>query len=84
MGGGGAMSAVRTLVDLLAGRRDAQDLAPRDWDGVIGAARAEALLATLAHRLASAPPPRSRGRRRCGRPRWRAARSRPKGSRSCC
>jgi hypothetical protein len=61
------MSAVRTLVDLLAGRRDAQDLAPRDWDGVIGA-----------------PPPRSRGRRRCGRPRWRAARSRPKGSRSCC
>ncbi len=53
------MSAVRTLVDLLAGRRDAQDLAPRDWDGVIGAARAEALLATLAHRLANAALPPS-------------------------
>jgi hypothetical protein len=53
------MSAVRTLVDLLAGRRDADGLAPRDWDGVIGAARAEALLATLAHRLqhAALPPP---------------------------
>ena len=53
------MSAVRTLVDLLAGRRDTDGLAPRDWDGVIGAARAEALLATLAHRLqhAALPPP---------------------------
>ena len=53
------MSAVRTLVDLLAGRRDADSLAPRDWDGVIGAARAEALLATLAHRLADAALPPS-------------------------
>lgn len=53
------MSGVRTLVDLLAGRRNADGLALRDWDGVIGAARAEALLATLAHRLqhAALPPP---------------------------
>ncbi|HMO75523.1 MAG TPA: nucleotidyltransferase family protein [Sphingopyxis sp.] len=51
------MSAVRTLVDLLAGRRDAASLTPRDWDGVIGVARAEALLATLAHRLADAALP---------------------------
>ncbi|MBN8845095.1 MAG: nucleotidyltransferase family protein [Sphingomonadales bacterium] len=42
------MSAVRTLVDLLAGRRAAATLAPREWDGVIGVARAEAMLATLA------------------------------------
>ncbi|GAA0865263.1 nucleotidyltransferase family protein [Sphingopyxis soli] len=45
------MSAVRTLVDLLAGRADAATLAPRDWDGVISVARAEAMLATLAHHL---------------------------------
>ncbi|WP_432770720.1 MAG: nucleotidyltransferase family protein [Sphingopyxis sp.] len=53
------MSAVRTLIDLLAGRRDAATLAPRDWDGVIGVARAEAMLATLAHRVegAALPPP---------------------------
>ncbi|MBA3940556.1 MAG: hypothetical protein C0520_05040 [Sphingopyxis sp.] len=52
------MSAMQTLVDLLAGRRDAASLAPRDWDGVIGVARAEAMLATLACRLegASLPP----------------------------
>ncbi|WP_260583018.1 nucleotidyltransferase family protein [Sphingopyxis sp. PET50] len=45
------MSAVETLVDLLAGRRPAADLAPREWDGVIGVARAEVLLGTLAHRV---------------------------------
>ncbi len=47
------MSAVRSFVDLLAGRREASTLAPRDWDGVIGVARSEAMLATLAHRLES-------------------------------
>lgn len=51
------MSAVQTLVDLLAGRRDAATLGAREWDGVIGAARAEAMLATLAHRLADADLP---------------------------
>lgn len=53
------MSALRTFVDLLAGRRDAAALAPRDWDGVIGVARSEAMLATLACRLEQAdlPPP---------------------------
>ena len=45
------MSAIRTLVDLLAGRVVAAALAPRDWDGVISVARAEAMLATLAHHL---------------------------------
>ena len=53
------MSAVETLVDLLGGRRTAGSLAPRDWDGVIGVARAEALLATLAHRLGDADLPAS-------------------------
>lgn len=58
MGGRGPVSAVRIFVDLLAGRREAATLAPRDWDGVIGVARSEAMLATLAHRLAdSALPP---------------------------
>lgn len=51
------MSAVQTLIDLLAERRDAASLAPRDWDGVIGVARAEAMLATLACRLESADLP---------------------------
>ncbi len=51
------MSAVRTFVDLLAGRRDAAALAPRDWDGVIGVARSEAMLPTLAHRLEHADLP---------------------------
>lgn len=51
------MSAVQTLIDLLAGRRDAAALSPREWDGVIGVARAEVLLATLAHRLADAALP---------------------------
>lgn len=51
------MSAVRTFVDLLAGRRDAAALKPRDWDGVIGVARSEAMLATLAHRLDGAVVP---------------------------
>lgn len=45
------MSAVQTFVDLLAGRREAAALAPREWDGVIGVARSEAMLPTLAHRL---------------------------------
>jgi Uncharacterised nucleotidyltransferase len=57
LGGGGTVSALRTLVDLLAGRADAAALAPRDWDGVIGVARAEAMLATLAHHLADADLP---------------------------
>ena len=51
------MSAVRTFVDLLAGRRNAGGLARRDWDGVIGVARSEAMLATLAHQLDSADVP---------------------------
>lgn len=51
------MSAVRTFVDLLAGRRDPAALAPLDWDGVIGVARSEAMLATLAHRLAETDVP---------------------------
>ena len=45
------MSAVKTLVDLLADRRDPATLGPGDWDGVISVARAEVLLATLAHRV---------------------------------
>ncbi|ALJ13188.1 nucleotidyltransferase domain-containing protein [Sphingopyxis macrogoltabida] len=53
------MSAVQTLVDLLAGRRAAVDLGPRDWDGVIGVARSEAMLATLACRLEAADLPPS-------------------------
>ena len=53
------MSAIRTLVDLLAGRREARALAPREWDGVISVARAEAMLATLAHRLDGADLPPS-------------------------
>lgn len=53
------MSAVRTFVGLLAGRRDAATLGPRDWDGVIGVARSEAMLATLAHQLAGAMVPPS-------------------------
>jgi len=59
VGGGGTMSAMQTLVDLFAGRRDGATLTPRDWDGVIGTARAEAMLATLSHRLETAdlPPP---------------------------
>lgn len=53
------MSAMQTLVDLFAGRRDAATLSPREWDGVIGVARSEAMLATLSHRLEGAdlPPP---------------------------
>ena len=45
------MSAIAAFVDLLAGRREAATLGPRDWDGVIGVARSEAMLATLARRL---------------------------------
>ncbi|WP_293842857.1 hypothetical protein [Sphingopyxis sp.] len=92
------MSAVQIFVDLLAGRRNPARLAPRDWDGVIGVARSEAMLATLAHRVEgpichrrsprcspiSAPRRQSRSNRRCGRPRWRGARLRPSGSSSCC
>jgi hypothetical protein len=57
MGGGAPVSAVRAFVELLAGRRDPAALSPRDWDGVIGVARSEAMLATLAHRLAEADLP---------------------------
>ncbi|OHD04910.1 MAG: hypothetical protein A3E77_12130 [Sphingopyxis sp. RIFCSPHIGHO2_12_FULL_65_19] len=48
---------MQIFVDLLAGRRDAAALASRDWDGVIGVARSEAMLATLAHRLERAALP---------------------------
>lgn len=51
------MSAVQTLVDLFAGRRDAATLATGEWDGVIGVARTEAMLATLSHRLEAADLP---------------------------
>lgn len=52
------MSAVQTLIDLLAERRDPASLGPSDWDGVIGIARAEAMLATLAcHLEATDLPP---------------------------
>jgi len=51
------VSAVRSFVGLLAGRRDPTVLAPPDWDGVIGVARSEAMLATLARRLADAGLP---------------------------
>lgn len=51
------MSAMQVLAELFAGRRDPAGLIPRDWDGVIGVARAEAMLATLAHRLADAVLP---------------------------
>ncbi|SEH18641.1 Uncharacterised nucleotidyltransferase [Sphingopyxis sp. YR583] len=51
------MSAVQSFVDLLSGRCDPVALVPRDWDGVIGVARSEAMLATLAHHLADADLP---------------------------
>ncbi len=51
------MSAVWTLVDLLAGRRDPATLDDREWESVISVARAEALAATLAERLADAGVP---------------------------
>ncbi|WP_447753870.1 nucleotidyltransferase domain-containing protein [Sphingopyxis fribergensis] len=51
------MSAVASFVGLLAGRSDPAALAPRDWDGVIGVARSEAMLPTLAHRLEDAALP---------------------------
>ena len=57
MGRGGKVSAVQTFVDLLAGRCNAAALAPQEWDGVIGVARSEVMLATLAHRLARADLP---------------------------
>ena len=53
------MSAVRTLVDLLAGRRDAGSLAPREWESVIGVARSEAMLGSLAYRMEGAALPSS-------------------------
>ena len=53
------MSAAQTFVHLLAGRRAVAKLAPREWDEVIGVARAEAMLATLAHRLEDAALPPS-------------------------
>ncbi len=51
------MSAVQTLVDLLAGRCDAASVPARDWEKVVSVARAEALLATLAYRLDGADLP---------------------------
>ena len=51
------MSAVWTLIDLLAGRRDPATLDDREWECVISVARAEALAATLAERLIDAALP---------------------------
>ncbi|HKX87791.1 MAG TPA: nucleotidyltransferase family protein [Sphingopyxis sp.] len=51
------MSAVHRFVDLLGGRCDPAAVASRDWDGIIGVARSEAMLATLAHRLEGADLP---------------------------
>jgi hypothetical protein len=51
------MSAVWTLIDLLAGRRDPATLTDRQWESVISVARAEALAATLAECLADAAVP---------------------------
>jgi Uncharacterised nucleotidyltransferase len=51
------MSAVWTLIDLLAGRRDPASLDDREWEAVISVARAEVLAATLAERLADAALP---------------------------
>ena len=45
------------LVDMLAQRRDPATLSPSEWDGAVTAARAEALLATLACRLEGAALP---------------------------
>src|SRR5690606_31441543 len=45
------------LIDLLAGRCETATLSARDWEGVIGVARGEAMLAALAHRLEDAPLP---------------------------
>lgn len=53
------MSAIETLVDLLAGRRDAAAVAPRAWGAVLSVARAEALLGTLAFLLEDAALPPS-------------------------
>jgi Uncharacterised nucleotidyltransferase len=53
------MSAVWTLIDLLAGRRDPATLDDCEWEGVISVARAEVLVATLAGQLADvALPPK--------------------------
>lgn len=51
------MSAVWTLIDLLAGRRNPATLDEREWEAVISVARAEVLAATLAERLADAELP---------------------------
>jgi hypothetical protein len=51
------VSAAWTLIDLLAGRRDAATLSDGEWEAVIRVARAEALAATLAERLADAVTP---------------------------
>jgi hypothetical protein len=51
------MSAIWTLIDLLAGRRDPALLADTEWEGVISVARAEALAVTLAQRLEQAQIP---------------------------
>lgn len=51
------MSAIDSFIGLLAGRRDPGTMASREWDGVIGVARSEAMLATLAHRLDDAVLP---------------------------
>lgn len=51
------MSAIWTLIDLLAGRRDPATLDAAAWEEVISVARAEALATTLAERLANAAVP---------------------------
>lgn len=45
------MNAGQLLVDVFAGRKKAAELDRQDWESVISVARAEAMLATLAHRL---------------------------------
>lgn len=53
------MSAIVTLVDLLAGTRDPARVALRHWGSVIGVSRAEALAATLAEKMQGADLPPS-------------------------
>jgi hypothetical protein len=51
------MSAMWTLIDLLAERRDPTTLSGTEWEAVISVARAEVLAATLAERMKDADLP---------------------------
>ncbi len=58
LGRGSPVSAVaRPSLICLRAAAIRRRLSPRDWDGVIGVARSEAMLATLAHRLEDAALP---------------------------